>query len=175
MPGSSSRSRGRVRRITRTTSLVHLTDRVLHAAARLVRGGGRRPPEKSRPPWPWAEAKITPRAWQRIDALPLKHLRPARTRPSDQRRATRGPGVGTPGHPARQPGHGHTPALRSGSQNAAQKVSPATAINPDERSGLISTTRIGSSFPKRPPTTTLSRLAGRGRGSTTRTRTRSEP
>jgi Transposase DDE domain group 1 len=41
--------------------------RVLHAAARLVRGGRRRR-LKIQAAWPWAEA-ITA-AWQRIDALP---------------------------------------------------------------------------------------------------------
>jgi Transposase DDE domain group 1 len=41
--------------------------RVLHTAARLVRGGRRRRP-KIQATWPWADA-ITA-AWQRIDALP---------------------------------------------------------------------------------------------------------
>jgi DDE family transposase len=41
--------------------------RVLHAAARLVRGGRRRR-LKIQASWPWAEAITT--AWQRIDALP---------------------------------------------------------------------------------------------------------
>jgi len=41
--------------------------RVLHAAARLVRGGRRRL-LKIQASWPWAEAITT--AWQRIDALP---------------------------------------------------------------------------------------------------------
>jgi Transposase DDE domain group 1 len=41
--------------------------RVLHAAARLVRGGRRRR-LKIQAAWPWAEAITT--AWQRIDALP---------------------------------------------------------------------------------------------------------
>jgi len=41
--------------------------RILHAAARLVRGGRRRR-LKIQATWPWAEA-ITA-AWQRIDALP---------------------------------------------------------------------------------------------------------
>jgi DDE family transposase len=41
--------------------------RVLHAAARLVRGGRRRR-LKIQATWPWAEAITT--AWQRIDALP---------------------------------------------------------------------------------------------------------
>ena len=40
---------------------------MLHAAARLVRGGRRRR-LKIQESWPWAEA-ITA-AWQRIDALP---------------------------------------------------------------------------------------------------------
>ena len=41
--------------------------RVLHAAARLVRGGRRRH-LKIQATWPWAEAITT--AWQRINALP---------------------------------------------------------------------------------------------------------
>jgi len=41
--------------------------RVLHAAARLVRGGGRRR-LKIQASWPWGEAITT--AWQRVDALP---------------------------------------------------------------------------------------------------------
>jgi Transposase DDE domain group 1 len=41
--------------------------RVLHAAARLVRGGRRRR-LKIQSSWPWAEAITT--AWQRVDALP---------------------------------------------------------------------------------------------------------
>ena len=44
-----------------------LTGRVLHAAARLVRGGRRRR-LKIQASWPWAEA-ITD-AWQRVNALP---------------------------------------------------------------------------------------------------------
>jgi hypothetical protein len=41
--------------------------RVLHAAARLVRGGRRRR-LKIQASWPWADAITT--AWQRINALP---------------------------------------------------------------------------------------------------------
>jgi len=41
--------------------------RVLHAAARLVRGGRRRR-LKIQASWPWAEAITT--AWQRVDTLP---------------------------------------------------------------------------------------------------------
>lgn len=41
--------------------------RVLHAAARLMRGGRKRR-LKIQATWPWAEAITT--AWQRIDALP---------------------------------------------------------------------------------------------------------
>jgi hypothetical protein len=41
--------------------------RLLHAAARLARGGRRRR-LKIQATWPWAEAITT--AWQRIDALP---------------------------------------------------------------------------------------------------------
>jgi len=43
-----------------------LRDRVLHAAARLVRGGRRR--WKIAANWPWAGPIA--RAWQRISALP---------------------------------------------------------------------------------------------------------
>jgi hypothetical protein len=45
---------------------------------------------------------------------------------------------GTPGHPARQPGHRNTPALKSGSRTRSRDH-PAPAINPDERSGLVTT------------------------------------
>ena len=41
--------------------------RVLHAAARLVRGGRRRT-LKIAATWPWAEAITT--AWQRVQAIP---------------------------------------------------------------------------------------------------------
>jgi Transposase DDE domain group 1 len=43
------------------------TLRVLHAAARLVRGGRRRT-MKIAATWPWAEAITT--AWQRVQAIP---------------------------------------------------------------------------------------------------------
>jgi hypothetical protein len=43
--------------------------------------------------------------------------------------------LATPGHPARQPGHRHTPALKSRSRTRPRDH-PAAAINPDERSGL---------------------------------------
>jgi hypothetical protein len=43
------------------------TLRILHAAARLVRGGRRRC-VKIAATWPWAEQIIT--AWQRIQAIP---------------------------------------------------------------------------------------------------------
>ena len=46
---------------------LRLTGRVLHAAARLVRGGRRRR-LKIQASWPWAEAITT--AWRRIGALP---------------------------------------------------------------------------------------------------------
>ena len=80
---------------------------VLHAATRLVRGGRRRR-LKIQATWPWAEA-ITA-AWQRIDALPQAPL-PAQTIPAIQEGTAPG-ACGTPGHPARQPGHRHTPALK---------------------------------------------------------------
>ncbi len=60
--------------------------RVLHAAARLVRGGRRRR-LKIQAPWPWAEA-----------------ITAGKDNPGAR---------GTPGHPARQPGHRHTPTLKS--------------------------------------------------------------
>src|SRR5260370_7138608 len=53
-----------------------------------------------------------------------------------QRSRKENPGArGTPGHPARQPGRCHTPALESGPRTRAASRS-APAINPDERSGL---------------------------------------
>jgi len=82
--------------------------RLLHAAARLVRGGRRRT-LKIAAAWPWTDEITT--AWQRIRAIPHPVL-PAETRPSDKER---NPGAhGTPGHPARQPGRRHTRGLKSG-------------------------------------------------------------
>src|SRR5258708_4840180 len=53
-----------------------------------------------------------------------------------QRSRKENPGArGTPGHPARQPGRCHTPALKPGPRTRAASRS-APAINPDERSGL---------------------------------------
>ena len=45
--------------------------RILHAAARLVRGGRRRT-LKIAATWPWAEEIVT--AWQRVQAIPHPHL-----------------------------------------------------------------------------------------------------
>src|SRR5258708_4027444 len=54
-----------------------------------------------------------------------------------QRSRKENPGArGTPGHPARQPGRCHTPALKPGPRTRAASRS-APAINPDERSGLV--------------------------------------
>jgi hypothetical protein len=63
-----------------------------------------------------------------------------RTSPDQQEHVPPGregnPGsVEPPGHPARQPGHRHTPGLKSPSRNQAARP-PAAAINPCERSGL---------------------------------------
>jgi len=51
----------------RRCPMVRLTDRLLHAAARLVRGGRRRT-LKIAGAWPWADEIAA--AWQRIHAIP---------------------------------------------------------------------------------------------------------
>ena len=51
-------------------------------------------------------------------------------------------GPWNPGRPARQPGHCHTPALKSGPRTQPARWS-AAAINPYERSGLVRIERIG--------------------------------
>ena len=110
--------------------------RVLHAAARLVRGGRRAPPEN---PGDLAMGRGDHRrlaAHRRAPASPLTSTNPS-LRPGKDNPGARG----TPGHPARQPGHRHTPTLKSGVQNAAPDL-PAPAINPDERSGLTALGRI---------------------------------
>ena len=57
-----------------------LRHRLLHAAARLVRGGRRRT-LKIAGNWPWSDQIVT--AWHRIQAIPHPAL-PAETRPSEQ-------------------------------------------------------------------------------------------
>ena len=69
-------------------------------------------------------------AYRRDPASPLTSA----NRPRDPGRRTPGP-RGTPGHPARQPGHCHTPTLKSMLSNTVQRRQ-APAISPDERSGL---------------------------------------
>jgi hypothetical protein len=81
--------------------------RVLHAAARLVRGGRKRR-LKIQAAWPWAEAITI--AWQRVNALSQAPDQ-RQTVPAIQERQT--PGPWNPGHPARQPGRRHTPTLKS--------------------------------------------------------------
>ena len=106
--------------------------RVLHAAARLVRGGRRRT-LKIAAAWPWAEEDH-----HRLAAHPghpAPHLTSTEPIPPSKEG---NPGArGTPGHPARQPGHRHTPGLKSTSRNRKTRP-PAAAINPCERSGLTS-------------------------------------
>ena len=69
-------------------------------------------------------------AHRRAPASPLTSAKPS------LRSRKENPGArGTPGHPARQPGHRHTPTLKSRPQTGPSRRS-APAINPDERSGL---------------------------------------
>lgn len=81
--------------------------RVLHAAARLVRGGRKRR-LKIQATWPWADA-ITA-AWHRIDALPQA---PDQRKPSlRHRKGTPRPVEPPAARPASR-AHRHTPALNS--------------------------------------------------------------
>jgi hypothetical protein len=85
--------------------------RLFHTAARLVRGG-RRKPLKIAATWPWATAIIT--AWNRT--------RPSRTTPDQckpsrsQERRPRDPW--NPRPPARQPGYHYAAALKTGPEGA---------------------------------------------------------
>jgi hypothetical protein len=88
--------------------------RILHTAARLTRSGRRRH-LKIAATWPWAPAIVT--AWDPITALP-KPPDQQQTVPTARKERPRG-ARGTPGHPARQPGHRHTPALKSRSTTRA--------------------------------------------------------
>jgi hypothetical protein len=88
--------------------------RVLHAAARLVHGGRRRR-LKSRPPGHGPRPSPPPgSASTRSRKPPDQH----KTIPATQEEH---PGArGTPGHPARQPDHRHTRALKSRSRTPAR-------------------------------------------------------
>jgi hypothetical protein len=92
--------------------------RVLHAAARLVRGGRRRCLE-IQATWPWAEAITT--AWQRIDALPHAPL----TSTNLSLRPVEGTaGLWKPRHPAGQPGHSHTRKLPTAETSPSGSYQP---------------------------------------------------
>src|SRR5260221_6942225 len=66
---------------------------------------------------------------------PTRSRNPPDLHGPSQRSRKENPGArGTPGHPARQPGRCHTPALKPGPRTRAASRS-APAINPDERSG----------------------------------------
>jgi hypothetical protein len=109
--------------------------RILHAAARLTRGGRQRR-LKIQATWPWAAGIIT--AWDRISALPQAPL--TSSRPSLRSRKEPPGARGTPGHPARQPGHRHTPALKSRS-TTRRGSHPRAATGHPESSGLAAITR----------------------------------
>src|SRR5690242_966634 len=73
---------------------------------RLVRTGRRRR-LKIAATWPWAPAIVT--AWNRITALPQA---PSSKPPLRPKKGAKPSGArGTPGDPARQPGHRHTQVL----------------------------------------------------------------
>ncbi len=78
--------------------------KILHAAARLTRGGRRRQ-LKIQASWPWARDIVT--AWDRITALARTPLPASRPIPATTK--GRHPGQWNPGHPARQPGPVVTP------------------------------------------------------------------
>jgi len=91
--------------------------RVLHAAARLVRGGRRRR-LKIQASWPWARRDHHGlAAHRRAPASPLTSPQPS-LRPRKDNPGARG----TPGHPACQPGHRHTPTLKSRPQTGPAEV-----------------------------------------------------
>ena len=104
--------------------------RVLHSAARLVRGGRKRR-LKIQATWPWAEA-ITA-AWQRIDALPQA---PDQGKPSLRSRKENPRGLWNPRPPGPTAGPLSYPDAKIAATNGASWRS-APAINPDERSGLM--------------------------------------
>jgi hypothetical protein len=86
--------------------------RLLHAAARLVRGGRRRT-LKIAATWPWTDERSPP---------PGSASRPSRIGSDQQKPSKREgkdhPGArGTPGRPARQPGHRHTRTLKFRTRN----------------------------------------------------------
>jgi hypothetical protein len=82
--------------------------RVLHAGARLVRGGRRRHLKISAA-WPWASAIVARlEAHHRPGPCALTSARPS-LRPRKEHPGARG----TPGHPARQPGRCHPSNLKS--------------------------------------------------------------
>ena len=100
--------------------------RVLHAAARLVRGG-RRKRRKSATNWPWTAA-IT-RAWQRICGSPGHHLT-STNRPCDRGRRPRARGT-----PAGQPGRSHNRVQPKQAFQAPRRPRPVSRA-PCEWSGL---------------------------------------
>ena len=95
--------------------------RVLHAAARLVRGGRRRY-LKIQATWPWADAIAASVAAQRQSTW--QGRRPDQQKLSLRSRKENSRGLWNPGYPARQPGHCHTPA---------QKFTPRRAIRHRQR------------------------------------------
>jgi hypothetical protein len=85
--------------------------RLLHAAARLVRGDAAGP-SRSPPPGPGPPRSPPPGSASRPSRIPSDQPQPV---PATRKGTTRGPW--NPRQPARQPGHRHTPALKSGPGN----------------------------------------------------------
>ena len=99
--------------------------RILHAAGKLVRGGRRRQLKISAT-WPWAQAIAT--AWTRITALPHAPYQ-RKVIPATPKEQPWGPW--NPRPPARQPGHCHTPTLKSGTVQRLNRR-PGPALHPRE-------------------------------------------
>jgi Transposase DDE domain group 1 len=96
-----------------------LRHKILHAAARITRGGRQRQ-LRIQATWPW----------QPTSSPPSPASAPSPTRPDRHRecpsRRPRHHVPWSPGHPARQPGHRHDPALKSASPAPPDPRPPAT-------------------------------------------------
>ena len=104
----------------------NLRCRILHAAGKLVRGGRRRR-LKIPATWPWADAVAT--AWARITAPCHTHPDQRKATPAIRKEYPRGPW--NPRPPARQPGHRHTPTVKSRTVQRLRRR-PGPALRPRE-------------------------------------------
>jgi hypothetical protein len=99
--------------------------RVLRAAARLVRGGRRGIGENRR------QLALGRGGHHRLAAYPGHPASPLTRKPVPASKEGNPGARGTPPAPVRQPGHCHTPALKSSPRTQPAR-GPAAAINPDE-------------------------------------------